>query len=199
MTQAMAASMKSLNTITLAAPFRDVRVLAAPTRAETEQRVRAAESAAYERGRHDGEKSLREQLVQQRAEMLELHQGVLDALRNAVPQLIHETESALTELAIEAAQKLIAGLPIEPAAIEAVVREALDQIENRTEIAVHLNAEDLALLRKHNSPLLLEQPESITFVGIQEISRGGCVIHTRFGMIDGRRETKIEQLRKSIA
>jgi len=42
--------------------------------------------ASYERGRLDGERALSEQLIRQRAEVMELQTGVLASLRDAVPQ-----------------------------------------------------------------------------------------------------------------
>jgi len=57
------------------------------------------EQAAYERGRLDGEKALNERLMQQRNELLELQQGVLKSLQQAVPQVMRDCEQALTALA----------------------------------------------------------------------------------------------------
>ena len=159
-----------------------------------------SERAAYERGRRDGEKALSAQLLQQRAELLELHQGVVESLQAAVPQITEETEKILIELALEAAQKIIAGMPIQPKIVEAVVREAISQVEDSAEIAVHLHPDDLALLRKHQSPILQGLPETgpLKFVNSSEVTRGGCMVHTRFGLLDARRETKIEQVRQSL-
>ena len=55
-------------------------------------------------------------------------------------------------------------------------------------------------MRQHQSPLLNGLPEAgpLRFVATNEISRGGCIIQTRFGLIDARRETKFEQLRQSL-
>lgn len=161
---------------------------------------RESEGAAYERGRRDGEKALSAQLLQQRSELLELHQGVVESLRAAVPQITEETEKALIELTLEAAQKIIAGMPIQPKIVEAVVREAIGQVEDSAEIAVHLHPDDLALLRKHQSPILQGLPETgpLKFVTSSEVTRGGCMVHTRFGLLDARRETKIEQVRQSL-
>ena len=85
--------MKWSETITLAEPLRDVRATALPPDSELDRRVRAAEQAAYERGRLDGEKNLGEQMLQQRNELLELHQGVIESLRRAVPEVIQQTEN----------------------------------------------------------------------------------------------------------
>ncbi|HTV76189.1 MAG TPA: FliH/SctL family protein, partial [Candidatus Baltobacteraceae bacterium] len=185
----------------LTEPLRDVRLTVLPRESEQESRVRAAEQAAYERGRHDAEKNLGEQLLQQRGELLELQQGVLESLRNAVPEVIRQTEGALFQIALESAKKIVAGIPIEPGLVEAVVREAVTQTKETAEITIQLHPDDLALLHKHASPILQGLPEAgpLKFIGSSEITRGGCLVQTRFGLLDARRETKIEQLRESIS
>jgi flagellar assembly protein FliH len=193
--------MKWSETITLAEPLRDVRLTVLPRESEQESRVRAAEQAAYERGRQDAEKNLGEQLVQQRNELLELQQGALESLRNAVPDVIQQTEGALFQIALESAKKIVAGIPIDSALVEAVVREAVTQTKETAEITIQLHPDDLALLHKHPSPILQGLPEAgpLKFIGSSEITRGGCLVQTRFGLLDARRETKIEQLRESIS
>ena len=194
-------SMKSLKTITLSAPIRDVRLVSPNSKAELEARVREAEAAAYERGRRDAEKALSTQLMQQRTELLELQQGIFTSLRNAIPQLVQESEKTLIELAFEVAQKIVAGMPISAELVEATVREAISEIEHKSDLTVQLNPEDFSLLKKHNSPALDALPgaDSLRFTTATEIGRGGCIVVTKFGVLDARRETKIEQLRKSLA
>jgi len=194
-------NMKWSETITLAEPLRDVRTTALPAESDLERRVRAAEQAAFERGRLDGEKNLGEQMLQQRNELLELHQGVIESLRRAVPNVIQQTENTLMQIALECAKKIVAGIPISLELVEAVVREAVTQTKETAEIMVQLNPDDLALLRKHQSPILEGLPDAgpLKFMCSSEISRGGCLVQTRFGLLDARRETKIEQLRESIS
>ena len=193
-------SMKWSNSIQLRRPVQGVRLLVPGSEQDAELRVRAAEQAAYERGRQDGEKALGEQLLQQRSDMLELQQGVLTALRQAVPQVIQQSQTALIQLALEAARRVVADMPVTPEIVEAVVREAVAQVGDTTEITIQLNPDDLALLHKHQSPLLKGLPETgpLKFLPCQEVTRGGCFIQTRFGLLDARRETKLEQLRESL-
>jgi len=193
--------MKSYKAITFTVPLRDVCLVSSSSRVENEQRQRELEQAAYERGRRDAEKALSEQLIQQRGEMLELQQGVLNSLHNAVPQLVRESEQALIDLALEVAQKIVAGIPISQELIEGAIHEAVAQIEQNTEITIQLNPEDLALLKKHESPIFkgLPNADTLRFNASADVTRGGCIVHTRFGLIDARRETKVAQLRKSLA
>lgn len=193
--------MKAYKAIALTAPIRDVTLAASFSPSDTELRRRESEQAAYERGRRDGEKALSAQLLQQRSEILELHQGVVNSLRNTIPQLVHETEKTLIDLAMQVAQRIVANTPITIETVEAVVREAVAQLEDQTEITIQLHPEDLALLRKHQSPILESLPEAraLRYSSSAEVTRGGCVVHTQFGLLDARRETKIVQLRKSLA
>jgi len=192
--------MKSYKTIRLTNHVHAVHLASSLSSFEAEQRGQQTEQAAYERGRRDGEKALSEQLVQQRTELLELHQGVVESLRGVVPQVARETQKALIELALAAAQKIVAGMPVDPQMVEAVVREAVNQIEDNVEITIQLHPDDLALLRKHRSPILQGFPDTgpLRFTNSTEVTRGGCVVHTRFGLLDARRETKMEQLRQSL-
>src|SRR5262249_28092106 len=110
--------MKWSENITLSQPLSDVRLVRPDAARDAEARAREAELAAYERGKRDGEKALSEQLLQQRSELLELQRGVIDSLQRVVPSLVRETESALVDLALEAAKKVVAGVPITAKTVE---------------------------------------------------------------------------------
>jgi flagellar assembly protein FliH len=192
--------MKWSDSITLSRDLRDVRLLTKAPSQDWEEHLREREEAAYQNGRRDGERALGEQLLQQRNEMVELQNGVVNSLQRTLPQMIRETETTLINLALESAQKIVAGMPVDAAMVEAVVREALKQVEDTAEIIIQLHPEDLALLRKNESPLLKGLPDTgpLRFVGASEVTRGGCIVQTRFGLLDARRETKLEQLRKTL-
>jgi flagellar assembly protein FliH len=192
--------MKWADTILLSEPLRDVRFLVGAPAQDWQQFLRDREQAAFESGRRAGETALSEQLLSQRNETVNLQRGILASLADALPKVAHEAESALIELALESAKKIVAGMPVDVAMVEHTVREALAQAEDTAEIVIQLHPEDLALLRQHQSEVLNAAPESgpLRFSQSSEISRGGCVIQTRFGLIDARRETKIEQLRQSL-
>jgi len=193
--------MKWPEPISFNASFQDVRLVKPAPAPEAVDLAAEREQAAYERGRHEGENALREQLISQRNEMASLLNGVIESLRKTVPQLVQETESALIQLALESAQKIVAGMPINPKMVEAVVREALQQVEDSADVTIQLHPEDLALLQKHKSDVLKNAPGSkpLQFTASPEVTRGGCLVRTRFGIIDARRETKLDQLREAIA
>ena len=187
--------------IQLRAPLRDVKPTAGTgPPPETSWAQKEREQAAFERGRQEGEKALSEQLMRQRRELLELQQGVLESLRQAIPQVVRETESVLVSLAAEVAYKLVGELAITPEMIEIAVRQAVRQVEQTTDFEVLLHPEDLEMLQRANAPMLLPSgnQERMRFGTAPNVTRGGCLVNTRFGVIDARRETKIELVKEAL-
>jgi flagellar assembly protein FliH len=189
-------------TIALPELLRDV-VLAPPRppAAELQERtLREREQAAYERGRREAEQALQAELLRQRDEFSRLQSGVLDALRQAVPQVVRDSEQALAALCLEVAQKLVADFPLSAELVTAAVQEALAQVGEASEHQVYLHPEDLELLQQANSPLLAPASggRRIQFHAAPEVTRGGCLVKTRFGVVDGRRETKLELMQKAL-
>jgi flagellar assembly protein FliH len=188
-----------LQPLRLTEALRSVRFDSEPERrraAEMEERLRQR----YDQGVQDGEKGLREQLCQQRRELLDLHQGVLQSLQQSLPQVRSECESALVDLALEVAQKLVADLPISREMVEGAIREALAHVEEVHDITVLLHEQDLDLLQRANAPVLLTASggAKLHFEASPDVTRGGCLVQTRFGVLDARRETKFELLKKSL-
>jgi flagellar assembly protein FliH len=188
-------------TISLPAPLRDVRLVTATRVMQPADRAAQDQwQASYELGRIEGEKSLSDQLLKQRAELHELMSGVLASLRQAVPQVVRETENTVVSLALEVAQKLVSDMPVSVPMIEAAVRDALLQVEGTAQLTVRLHPADLELLKSAVSPVLAaaELGEEFRFLGSPEVSRGGCLIQTRFGTVDARRETKFDLIKRSL-
>ena len=189
-----------LDSLRFSRALQDVRWLAPGSPRPAQQAAHQIEEEAFERGRREGERLLSEQLIRQRGELLELQNGVLQSLRQLVPQLARECENTLIALALESARKLVAGLPITAELVEAAVREAVAQVEEATEFTILLHAHDLDLLQRANSPLLLNQVggQQLHFRAGADVTRGGCIVQTRFGTVDAQRETKLEMLKRSL-
>jgi flagellar assembly protein FliH len=179
----------------------DVRI-ALPFRPRAQAQSISAEQlkARYDEGVRDGEKALREQLLQQRKEVQEVQQGLLKSLSECLPQLRRECESTLVAIALEAAQKLVGSLPISSEMISAVVKEALSHCEATQGVVVQVHPEDLNLLQRINAPVLATHigGEAVRFEPSPEVTRGGCLVQSHFGVLDARRETKFEVLKKSL-
>lgn len=192
--------MKYPEAILFAYPPKDIQVAARRGTAEWTAEIAAREATAYQRGVVEGERRLNEQLVRQRGELLELQNGVLAALTQAVHKTIHDAEVGLIELALETARKLVNDLPIDGEMVAAAVRAALDEAEGATEINVHLHPDDLACLQAMNPPAVVTKgggPQA-HFHASPEVTRGGCLVYTCLGSIDSRRETRLDLIRQAL-
>ncbi len=191
----------SSETIKLSAPLRDVRLAGpAPVSGPVDPKLQDQWQASYDLGRIEGEKALSEQLFKQRADLHELMQGLINSLRQAVPQVVRDTENMVVSLALEVAQKLVGDLPISVPMVEAAVRDALLQVEGTEQLTVRLHPADLELLQNAGSPVLVtsETSSDCRFLGSPEVTRGGCLVQTRFGIVDARRETKFDLLKRNL-
>lgn len=189
-------------TIKLPAPLRDAFAVGLPAGAASlDASQREAWQAGYQQGRIDGEKSLSEQLVRQRGELHELMQGTITSLRQAVPQVVRDTENMMVSLALEVARKIVSDMPISVPMVEAAIRDALKHVEGSAQVTVRLHPADLELLQNADSPLLAsaQGQNDFRFLSSLEVSRGGCVVETRFGTVDARRETKLDLISKNLA
>lgn len=170
--------------------------------AAVEKRVQQRLQNYFEAGRAEGERTLHMQLVQQRTEVAQLQNGVLNSIQQVVPQLLRECEKHLAELAVEVARKLVSNLPVDQPMIEAAVKEATLQLEHACSYTVTLNPEDLDLLNRMHADIL-QQPadgagHKVSFRPSPDVPRGGCLLESPFGTIDNRRETRLEQVRKAV-
>jgi len=91
-------------------------------------------------------------------------------------------------------------MPISVPMLEATVRDALAQIEGTAQFTVRLHPADLELLKTAGSSLFtgMDELSEFRFLSSPEVARGGCLVQTRFGTVDARRETKFDLVKRSL-
>ena len=196
----------------------DPAVIPAPTAVEEilapapellgEEQLLEREQAGYQRGREEAVaeyeaqiNNLRAELEQKKAADLPGMLGKIETeVNGSLNQRLHSLESELVEFATEAAIRLVNGLPISTKIVESSIQDALGHCENDAEVAVYLNPEDLKLLKEAGSDLLADSPHQrrVRYLKDEEVSRGGCLVETNCGLIDGRRETREQLLREAV-
>ena len=173
-----------------------------------EEELNERERQGYERGREESVAQYEAQIQTLRTELDQKNSNelpeMLDKIESQVSgelnQRLNELETELVEFATEAAIRLVNGLPISTKIVEAAIQDALGHCENDTEVAVHLNPEDLKLLKEAGSDLMSDSPHQrrVRYMKDEEVSRGGCLVETSYGLIDGRRETRERLLREAV-
>ena len=182
-------------------PFRHVEVL-------SQEDLQLTEQAAYERGKKEAEANLQQQLDLMKAEyatekdkeLADFCDNIRSDLGGQVPKILESLEKHVINLAADIAMKIVADLPIDKTMVERVVKDALAKAEKEAEIVVLLHPEDLDLLTQGDSELLDESHGAgkVLFKESSEVTRGGCLLDTHYGIVDARRETKVDLLKQAV-
>jgi len=193
--------MKDVRISTESSPLNHVEVV-------SREDLQLTEQAAYERGRKEAEDNLQEQLdfmkseyvSQKDKEITDFCNDLRDDLGSQIPKILQSLEKHVINLAADIAMKIVADLPIDKTMVESVVRDALAKAENDAEIVVHLHPEDLDLLTKGESELIDEAQGggNVVFKPSHEVTRGGCLLDTHYGVVDAQRETKAQLLKQAF-
>ncbi len=170
--------------------------------------LKLTEQAAYERGKKDAEASLQNQLelmkteyaTEQNQKLADFFKQIQDDLGGQVPLMLQSLEKHVINLAADIAMKIVADTPVDKSMVESVVKDALAKAEKDTDVVVLLNEADLELLNQADSELLKRThgASEVVFKAAPEVSRGGCLLETRYGTVDARIETKADALKKAV-
>lgn len=160
------------------------------TAAQLDAMERAAFEEGFTRGRAEGLKSGADE-VRAMAQRL---RALLEHCAKPLDELDCEVETAMVELALRAARRLVQReYQLDPALLANAVREALANLAGAPrELRVHLHPEDLKLLGDK-----LERPEGVSgwrLLPDHALQRGDCRIEGESGWIDATLATAEQAL-----
>lgn len=167
-------------------------------RTYTEADIAAATQAAYTRGIDDARAAADQQMVEFRADIEHLNDGILQKLTTLEPVLVAQIRDALPELALEIARRLFAGFEPAPEVISRLCEEALAELfPERENLELVVNQCDADFLTRLNPDWMQRYPG--LRVSIENtLGRGDCQVRSRFGLTDARQKTKLNALTHSL-
>ena len=180
----------------------DLRAVVAAARAEADAIREQARAEGLALGRAEGAAAAREEALAQLAPAVQALSAAAEALVHERAQLADRTEERAVELALELADKVVAGaIEAQPARVLDVVRGALRCLIERERLQVLVHPDDLALVRESMAGLASELG-GIEHVEVQEerrVGRGGAVVRTADAQVDASLKTKLERAREVVA
>jgi len=133
---------------------------------------------------------------------------VLPALHKAIQDIQHAKQAWLTHweagavhVAAAIAQRLMRReLGQHPEITLALVREALELAAGNAELRIHLNPEDHQAIASQVNILIKELAglARAELIADPEITRGGCRVETRFGVIDQQFEAQLKRIEEEL-
>lgn len=173
-------------------------VLPGQGRVFTEAEVATKVQEAYRQGVDAAREAADQQMVELRADMEQLSDGVLRKLSALEPAMLGQIRDALPGLAVDIAHRLLAGYEPPPETVERLCREALEQLfPEREGLELSLSPADAALLHSLNADWIQRYP-GLRIRTDASLARGDCIVRSRFGLTDARQATKLHALEHSL-
>lgn len=195
----MVTARQSRNEIRLAEPMVGVAVaydgaerVAAKTHSEETD-------AAYRRGYDEASAQYNQQILDFRSEVNALREGTFSALEARFGSILKEARGALVTLTHDCVSRILGGIELTPEIALSVVNALIEEAglnEERMEIRLHPS--DLELLVEFESDLKRTHP-GLEFLEDASLSRGDCLLNSRFGKVDGLISTKLDRLRDGLS
>lgn len=165
----------------------------------TEAEMAAATEAAYRRGIDDARSAADQQMVEFRADVEQLHDGLLKRLPSLEPMMVTQIRDSLPALAIEIARRLLAGYEPPAEIISRLCEEALAALfPERDNLELVVNPHDADVLTKL-SPSWMERYPGLRVCVENSLAPGDCQVRSRFGLTDARQQVKLEALTSSLS
>jgi flagellar biosynthesis/type III secretory pathway protein FliH len=122
--------------------------------------------------------------------------ALLQGVASDTEALVRGLETQVVELALAIAEKVIAReASIDPELILNVVRSALSEVNDVSELRIRVNPEDVPLLDNRWQEML---PRSVAerseLVADELVDRGGVLVETRIGYVDSQLKTRLNQV-----
>jgi len=158
-------------------------------------------SQGLQKGQQEGIQQGKQQVLNAQKPTIERLETIVSAAENSFARVCQQCEKELIDFIIDTAQKVIRQeIDRSDEIVMNVVRAAIVRASDRREISLRLHPEDLELVRVHEAGLLGEFDEIrvLRFEADQRISRGGCLLETASGWVDGRIEQQMSELAKSL-
>ncbi len=165
----------------------------------TESEYNAHGEASYRRGIDAARALADQQMVDIRSEVAHHSSEVLHKLSNLEPALLKQVRDALPALAVDIAKHLLAGYEPPVGIIEALCRDALEQLfPERENLELILCPRDAELFTQLN-PGWAERFPGLKIRPDMTLTPGDCQVRSRFGLTDARQQTKLEALARAFS
>lgn len=179
-------------------PLAGVSIPGQGARIYTEAELSAIRQKAYQEGSDSARGFANQQLVEFRAEVQALQEGLFQKLAATDADLQTQLREALPALAVEIARRLLANY--EPTAEQVVnlCEETLSQLyPERDNLELFLCPRDAALI-EHLAVDWKTRHPGLRVTVDSALGPGDCQVRSRFGLTDARREAKLEALSREL-
>jgi len=187
------------NLVTFDRPLADVALPGRGGRFYTDAELAAREEAAYRRGVDDARALADHQMVEFRADVEQLSDGVMKKMAGVETMLVNQLRDGLPLLALDLARRLLAGFEPPPEIVSRLCEEALIALfPERENLELSVSVRDAALLEKASPDWMMRYP-GLRVHADPSLLPGDCQVRSRFGLTDARQQTKLAAIEHGLS
>ncbi|MFT3868926.1 MAG: FliH/SctL family protein [Nibricoccus sp.] len=179
-------------------PLIAVAIQGQGARLYSEAELAVIRQKAWQEGSDAAREFANHQLVEFRAEVQALQEGLFQRLAATDSEMQTQLRESLPSLAVELARRLLAGF--EPTAEQVIklCEETLAQLyPERDDLELFLSPRDAAMLEQVNPEWKARHP-GLKITVDAALGSGDCQVRSRFGLTDARRQAKLEALTREL-
>jgi len=151
----------------------------------------AAHAEGYEKGHVEAMTEARDKVRGALAAFGELHVAAEKAFAAELVQL----GAATADIVAEVFFKLAGAALVQREAIVGTVTEVLKRVRDERELRIHVNPQDLPLLRSAEAGIAANLPgRNFRLLPDARVDTGGCIVESSLGSLDGRLEVQLTEL-----
>ena len=164
----------------------------------TEAELAAHAQEGYRRGVDAARSLADQQMVEFRADVESLGDGIFKKVSELEPQILAQLRDALPGLALDLAKRLLAGYEPPPEVVSRLCEEALAELfPERDNLELTISLRDAAFLEELK-PAWLGRYPGLKLRTDPALAPGDCQVRSRFGLTDARQQTKLTALAHSL-
>lgn len=156
----------------------------------------AIKAAAWDEGFQQGYEAGLRQAAEEQGEAAARLGALLQGIATESEALVRGLEEAVVELALAVAEKVIAReARLDPSVVVDVVRAALAEVQDAAELRIRVHPDDYPLVEPHWPTMLPRNVAERSELRADElVARGGVVVETDIGHVDGQLKTRLSQI-----
>jgi flagellar assembly protein FliH len=164
--------------------------------AEHQARLAALEREAFTKGYAQGERAGLEAGGKRAEAMLRRVAQTLEELGGLRQTLIQETERQMVQLALTLARRVVhREVSLDPELVAALAHVALERLGTTAPATIRLNPEDYTIVAQDGARW---GSATVSVVPDPSIARGGCLVESEFGSVDGTIERQFDELSRAL-
>lgn len=172
-------------------------VMAAPPPPAPTVDAAQIERDAFMKGYAQGERAGAEAAAARGEAVVRRLSETVDELRTLRTELLQKAEHQVVHLALAIARRIVhREVTLDPDLVAAMGRVAIDRLNTVATATIHLHPEDYAAVVRGGPAAPEDGPT--TLVADPLVRRGGCLVHSDFGIIDVGVDAQIHEIARTL-